>query len=269
MRRKKIILFLSKYFFALFASIYLFVLGFFSGKNRNLIATICRHFGYVPLRYPLIIPVMPIAGIIDENVSVCFSEFAAKDGNINCVELVCLMNLLKKAAPVKIFELGTFDGRTTLNMAINSSPEATVYTLDLAREMIGAAGLHLDEGDKPYINKNSCGILFKGKSCERKIVQLLGDTAKYDFSPFYGTIDFIFIDASHSYEYVINDSLIAMKLLGKRKGIVVWHDYDGSWDGVSKALNELYLANEAFKGLKHIENTSLAYLWKNDEPTAK
>ena len=260
----KIIFFLLKYFFALFSSTYLFLFGFLFVKNRNLIMAICRHFGYSPQRYPSLVPKVPIARITDEKVPIYFSELMVGDGSITCIELICLMSLMKKSAPAKIFELGTFEGRTTLNFAINSAPETVVYSLDLPRGMADSAGLHLEESDKAYINKDNSGILFKGKSCEHKIVQLFGDTAKYDFSPFYGTIDFIFIDASHSYEYVMNDSLLALKLLRDKKSIIVWHDYGGSWDGVSKALNELYLANAAFKGLKHINNTSLAYLWNSD-----
>ena len=72
-------------------------------------------------------------------------------------------------------------------------------------------------------------------------------------------MDFIFVDGSHSYEYVLNDSDKARKLLRDGRGVIVWHDY-GDWDGVTKALNELYSAGGDFKGVKHISGTPLACL---------
>ena len=80
-------------------------------------------------------------------------------------------------------------------------------------------------------------------------------------SPAYeNQMDFIFIDASHTYDYVKHDSQTALKLLRNGKGTILWHDYTPWWDGVVHALNELYQQNPQFKDLKRIENTTLAYL---------
>ncbi|MBD3183553.1 class I SAM-dependent methyltransferase, partial [Candidatus Poribacteria bacterium] len=85
---------------------------------------------------------------------------------------------------------------------------------------------------------------------------LYGDSADFDFSPYFGTMDFVLVDGSHSYEYVLSDTDNALKLLKNGKGIILWHDY-GHWDGVTKALNELYESSEVFRSLKHIDGTSL------------
>ena len=45
-------------------------------------------------------------------------------------------------------------------------------------------------------------------------------------------MDFIFVDGSHSYDYVLNDSRKALSLLRGGKGIILWHDYPG-WTGRS------------------------------------
>jgi hypothetical protein len=95
-----------------------------------------------------------------------------------------------------------------------------------------------------------------------KICQLYGDSATFDFTPFFG-MDFIFIDGSHSYEYVLNDSRKAIQLLREGKGVILWHDYATEWwEGVTKALNDLYLNDSEFKDLKWIAGTSLVYLFK-------
>ena len=69
----------------------------------------------------------------------------------------------------------------------------------------------------------------------------------------------MFIDGSHSYEYVIKDSWTAMNNI-KPGGCILWHDYPG-WPGVGKGMDEL-LEHPKFKDLKHIEETSLCILFK-------
>ena len=72
-------------------------------------------------------------------------------------------------------------------------------------------------------------------------------------------MDFIFVDGSHAYDYVMNDSMIALKLLKEGKGVILWHDYIG-WVGVRKALSKLYERGGVFKDMKHIKGTSLVCL---------
>ncbi len=199
---------------------------------------------------PRIPPVKFLRGIGD--VRICAP--APTDGNIELNELVLICALIQKLEPGKIFEFGTFDGRTTLNLAA-SSPE---NTLDLPDNHEVPPGLPLDKNDKSYI-----GAIhekrFTGTPFEKKVVQLHGDSARFDYAPFRNQMDFVFVDASHAYRYVMNDSCEAIQLLRDGKGLIVWHDY-ARWPGVTRALNTLYLKNSAFARLKHIEGTTLAFL---------
>lgn len=52
------------------------------------------------------------------------------------------------------------------------------------------------------------------------------------------SVDVVFIDAGHSYENVKQD-IIAWLPKVKNKGILAGHDYNDSWPGVIKAVNEL------------------------------
>jgi len=252
-----------KYCFALISAVYLFVFGFLWSKNRELITKIANHFGYYPGRIKPLLPKQELSWLIDGNIPISLSHITNKKNSMSCLDTACVIHFLKKANPENIFELGTFDGQTTLNMAVNSNPQAKIYTLDLPRTMAQDVKLRLEQSDKSYIEKDESGVIFKGKPCEGKITQLFGDSAQYDFLPFYGKMNMVFVDASHSYEYVINDSSVALKLLRNGKGLIVWHDYSGSWDGVTKALNELYENNPDFKDLRHVDGTSFAYLLKN------
>ena len=167
--------------------------------------------------------------------------------------------MIRKSHPSRLFEMGTFDGRTALNMAANSPEDAVVYTLDLPVEKINETALPIASGDAQHIQKDQSGSRYL-RTCEKKkIAQLYGDTASFDFSPYFNGMEFVFIDASHSYEYVLNDSRIALRLLKNRRGLILWHDY-GTFDGVTKALNELYAGDPQFKGARHIKETSLVCL---------
>jgi predicted O-methyltransferase YrrM len=144
-------------------------------------------------------------------------------------------------------------------MVANSGPAANVYTLDLPRggAVATAAPIHRDEIQ--YATGQTLGERFRRTDAETHIVQLEGDSGTFDFSPFEGRMDFVFIDASHTFEYVVNDSLHAIEMLGAGGGIIVWHDY-GRWDGVTAALNELRKRHPAFNDVVHVAGTTLAVL---------
>lgn len=146
-----------------------------------------------------------------------------------------------------------------MNLAANCAQGGKVFTLDLPREQAAATLLPLDVRDKVYIDKPAPGLRYRGTSFEASIVQLHGDSAAFDFSDFYGAMDFVFIDASHKYEYVMNDSRIALRLLRDGRGVIAWHDYTGWWDGVVRALEELHATEPRLAGMRHIEGTDLVY----------
>src|SRR5271157_5902498 len=52
-------------------------------------------------------------------------------GNLTVDELAVVALLCQWLQPQTVFEFGTFNGRTTLNLAANTPPDAKVYTLDL------------------------------------------------------------------------------------------------------------------------------------------
>ncbi len=258
---RRLIPFITRYLYSLFACFYLFTFGVFREKNRLFLSQICSHFGCRDKRsYPLL-PIVGVSQIVPENLLVEVRESFEVDGNISLAEIVLISKIIKVHNPRKLFEIGTFDGRTTLNMAANCSKEAKVYTLDLPKEKSSTTQLPIDSGEQKYIEKENSGSRYLGTDCEAKITQLYGDSATFDFSPFLDTMDFVFIDGAHSYEYVLNDSKQALKLLKGKKGLILWHDYDKIWwEGVTIALDQLYLAGNEFKDIRRIDGTSLVYL---------
>lgn len=208
--------------------------------------------------YKGIIPTCDPFQIIDGDLPITVQYYTFVSGSLTLTERVILNALVRKHNPQVIFEIGTFDGRTTANMAANSSEATIVYTFDLPQDQIGATRLSIDDFDRPFIQKPESGTQYRRAGHQDKIEQLFGDTATYDFTPYHGMVDFVFVDGSHSYEYVKNDSLLAMQLRKTEKSLILWHDYDrpGEWPGLSRALDELYMTNRDFAGVERIQGTS-------------
>ena len=206
-----------------------------------------------------ILPKIEIGHVMDNRVLVKVVEPSYVQGNVNLIELMVIDNLIKSSAPKAVFEMGTFDGRTAKNFAVNTDDDCVIYTIDLPDGNPGITRLQIEELDKLFINKEKAGGRI---GSEGKIRQLYGDTATFDFAPYYNSMDFVFVDASHSYEYVANDTRMARRLLRNGKGIILWHDYNVSdqWPGLMKALHEFYLQDGFFKNLKYIVGTKFVIL---------
>ncbi len=256
---KKITYFIFIYCHAALSCLYLFSFGFLFTKNRLFLDHISSHFGYSKAEIPVISFSDLVSDQETKDISIEILVPVGIDGNVSAFELTVINTFIKLRKPSKILELGTFDGRTTLNMASNSSTNTKIWTLDLPKTEMEKTPLPLAPLDRQFISKDRSGTLFLDTEAEKKITQLYGDTATFNFKQLNNSIDMVFVDASHSYEYLLNDSEMALKLLRNKKGIILWHDYH-VWEGVTRALNELYLNNLAFKNIQHIEGSSLACL---------
>lgn len=181
---------------------------------------------------------------LDDFVTLNFKCMKYISGNISLTELFTICMSVALFKPHHIMEFGTWNGRTTLNMAINYKG-AVITTVDLPRSKklrtkfpLEDKGLMHGLDETGYVgNKNK---LWHGQDIDitDRIKQIWEDTARLPFSKYQNKIDFLFIDASHSYENCKNDSYNGHTLI-KPNGIIYWHDYNG-WPGVTKALNEYY-----------------------------
>jgi len=227
---------------------------------------LCELFNYQRIKETIrpelkaIIPEISADDLVRNNTLIEMRELSWIDGNASTEELIFIAKLVRQYKPNRLFEIGTFDGRTTLNLTCNSSPDARVYTLDLPDENRPVKKPATLDGDMSFVNKTATGSRFHGTDCEDKITQLYGDSATFDFSPYENKMNFVYIDGAHTYEYILNDSEKALRLLRDRQGIILWHDYKWVWDDVRRALNTLYLTRSEFKNLKHIKDTSLVCL---------
>ncbi|HEY4304154.1 MAG TPA: class I SAM-dependent methyltransferase [Gemmatimonadaceae bacterium] len=245
--------FAKNYVVAAAGTAYAFTAGVAQFKHRNFIRDVAKRFGVDDAPRGSL-PVLSIDRITSAHTAVVLAEPGHVNGNVSLLELLVIARLVRESRPSSIFEIGTFDGRTTLNLAENA-PEARVYTLDLPRA--ATTKIELDPDDRVYVEKDISGARFVGTEIGTRITQLYGDSATFDYAPY--PSDFVFVDGAHSYEYVLSDSAAAFGMLPNGRGTIVWHDY-GAWEGVTRALSELRLNDKRFAGLVSVEGTTLALL---------
>jgi hypothetical protein len=184
-------------------------------------------------------------------------------GGTSILETALIIAAMRIVGARRVFEIGTFLGSNTLNMAINLPDDAEIFTLDLD-EKLAAVTQQLPE-DAPLTKLHlaaQSSLDFSGDpKLARKVSSLIGNSTMFDFSAWKRSIDFMFIDGGHDFLAVKSDTENALEIISTaRPSCIAWHDYR-SWeypaltcylDGLSKEL-------EIF----HIEDTMLC-VWFND-----
>jgi len=161
--------------------------------------------------------------------------------------------LAKLLTARSIFEIGTYRGEATWLLAHNL-PDSSLWTLDLP-DLEAADHVALELTDRnEYFTHWERGARYAGTPEAARITQLHGDSATFDFSPFRGKMDLVYIDASHSYSYAKSDTEAALQLLSPG-GTIVWDDYT-YYPGLFVYLNEL--AATLDQPIIHIMDTRLA-----------
>jgi predicted O-methyltransferase YrrM len=252
--------FVKPYFLGLGYTIWLFTVGWLTRRGRGSIVEISSRTGYRHVsRAKAKLGEVEVASVIGDSSEVRLASLESVDGNVTDRELVVLSGIVRASKAKSIFEFGTFDGRTTRNLAANAPTGGSVWTIDLPQSSMTNLAVPIDRQEQKYVEKQRSGERYRGTPEEARIVQLFGDSGSYDFSKLFGSFDFVFVDASHAYRYVINDSLLALQLLGPKGGTIAWHDY-GRWDGVTRALNDLRSTHADFRDVVKVKGTTLAVL---------
>jgi predicted O-methyltransferase YrrM len=207
-----------------------------------------------------VIPTVNLNKVFPEELErgpIRLENFLGHWGNVSIEELCKICLIVSWLKPKRILEIGTYNGMTTLQMALNAPPTCTTYTLDLTAEQ--AANIRLSRIDELVATQfkkrfqTTTGSYFANRK-DVNIVQLWGDSGAFDYSMIETPIDLIFIDAAHDYESKKKDNEAAFKILSP-KGVILWHNYsDVCCPEVTKCLGEL--ARE--KKIWHLRNTSLA-----------
>jgi predicted O-methyltransferase YrrM len=213
------------------------------GKKRAVgymrqVLTLYLHRAFSHL--PTIPPLLPSVAVTERFPGIDLSQVELlfplpRPGGVSVEELIILACLVRHLKPKRLVEIGTAEGRTTLNLALHSPPDAEVITFDLPPTHLGAT---VTESGLNYrqMGISEPGCLFREHPLSAKIRLILADSTQFDWSPFERSVDFVFIDGAHDYESVRKDSQNALRIV-RPGGVILWHDY-GVMDGVTLCLNE-------------------------------
>jgi len=182
---------------------------------------------------------------------------ATSIGNMPVHELATLSSICAYLKPKSVFEFGTYDGLTTLHLAMNSASSAHIQTIDLHPD----DPIRMVTTDDTFYTKSvEVGSCFRNVAEAGRIEQIFGDTTKYVHAHQHGKIEMIFVDAGHLYELVISDTQKSLDMVCPG-GVVFWHDYSYVHTGVCKCLNELSTSVL----LTNIPGTTLVYYIKPNQ----
>jgi Methyltransferase domain len=196
------------------------------------------------------IPEVPLKDIVRSNPMIRVDgSYTYVDGSLPWCDITAVLSIVIDRRPRSVVEIGTLHGHTTRLLAINL-PDATINTIDLPPDPnLNQSPLPAD--DFHLILSRRLGEMFVSDPSITNVTQLLGDTATMQFPE----ADLFYIDGSHTYEYVKNDTQKA--LASSKTKTIIWHDCDDSHPGVTRWLREM-----ADNGLpvKRIRDTNLAVL---------
>jgi predicted O-methyltransferase YrrM len=186
---------------------------------------------------------------------------AVVDAYVDDRQRAIIAALVRGLDATTFFEIGTNRGRTTWTVAAHN-PGLTLYTLDLAPSPTDTdTAYELADDDRTYLRPaTACGEAFHDTPEAQRITQLWGDSATFDYAPYAGRIDFVYIDGAHTCEYVKSDTANALRLLSP-SGTIAWDDY-ATGPGVYEALIDL--APTLDRPVYHLLETRMAIYSRRD-----
>ncbi len=158
------------------------------------------------------------------------------DTSVTPHEMAVLCAIVRHTRAKRILEIGTYDGRTALNLAANAPDDGMVTTVDLPAGWNRGRALEVPTDAINGTSVPPAALKYRNTPYAHKVLQIYGDSAALDWSTLGVPFDIVFIDGCHSYDYVRSDTLKA--LASVRSGsLVIWHDY-GMIEDVSRAVDE-------------------------------
>lgn len=174
--------------------------------------------------------------------------------NMDPLEQYSVAAIAAARQPQNIFEIGTFDGSTSLLLA-RTVPIAHVYSLNLAAEDIKSKG-----GREAQSRATES---FRSAPEGNRITQLFGDSRVFDFGPYYDRMDLVIVDGGHKSDCVIPDTENALRMVAPG-GMVVWDDYSPRYPDVIEAVDDA--AERHGLLVRRLDSTELAIYDKTKSP---
>jgi predicted O-methyltransferase YrrM len=169
-----------------------------------------------------VFPSMDYAHITADSSRFIMQIFPGIGASISMLEGAALAAFIQKVGAKRIFEFGTYKGVSTTQLALNLPDDGMVYTLDLPEDH-PAYTLEIPKAEERQIAAETGKGILIPQELSHKITFLRSDSAKFDTTPYLNSMDLVFVDGAHSYEYVKNDTEKGWEML-RPGGIIAWHD---------------------------------------------
>ncbi|MDX6767755.1 MAG: class I SAM-dependent methyltransferase [Candidatus Methylacidiphilales bacterium] len=181
--------------------------------------------------------------------------FPGVGASVSLAEAAALAALCRSVRAKRIFEFGTYKGVSTTQFALNLPEDGQIITLDLPEDHPCYSLAITKEEERMIAAEGGKGVLVPA-DLRHKVTFLKSDSASFEVAPYAGSMDLVFVDGAHSYEYVKNDSKKGWEML-RPGGILVWHDCVPSHPEVVKFVKECGWMPQRVQG------TALAYALRN------
>jgi Methyltransferase domain len=179
------------------------------------------------------LPQSALSRVYDHEVTFPPYRLLMQPGTQTVDGLFFLVSLAQALDARSVFEIGTYIGLTAWTLARNLAG-AVVHTLDIPAQEVPA----LPVGKDDLHRASRDHLVYEWLPKNGTIVQHWGDSARFDFSPWHGHIDLVYLDGAHSEPYVRSDTERALEMVSPA-GAIVWDDYWRLSPGVVAALHEL------------------------------
>jgi len=146
-----------------------------------------------------------------------------RSGSSPAGDLAAIAALTRKKRPRAIFEIGTFEGLSTVVFVKNAGPNVVMHTLDLPHDHHEISRTSRSFTAHSITEPYKTGHLIDRFAIREQTNTYWGDSAIFDFSSFEGAIDLFFVDGAHTEDYVAGDSCRAFECIAS-DGWVLWHD---------------------------------------------
>jgi hypothetical protein len=168
-------------------------------------------------------------------------------------------SICRGVSPLKVIEVGTFLGVSTLTVALNTSPNCMIHTIDLPEQDPSTliSGLNWSDSQLVKNSRGRVGKAFMNHPCSTRIVQVRSNSAEMDFRAVFGHAELVIVDGGHSAELIKKDSDNAFAVL-KPGGVILWDDYWWCYPDVVEYLDTL-----SRQQLRRIEGTNLIVYSEN------
>lgn len=176
------------------------------------------------------------------------APYAFLEGGSTTIDLALLKALARRYEHCRYFEIGSWRGESIANVA---SVASECISLSLSDDEMRQAG---------WTDRHVATARFFSRQL-KNVVHIGHDSKTFDYTPYLGTCDLVFIDGDHSYDGVRSDTENAFRLLRNERSVIVWHDYmrteeDVLWGVVAGLLDGA--PERARRHLYHVSNTLCA-----------